>query len=334
MTFSEFQRSLASGDVPPVLLFHGDEPYLSRLGVRLLKRSVLAPGSEAFDFVSLSGREASAEAIVSQAGTVPMISERRLTLVYEFEALSPSQRTKLLDYVRSPYRTACLALVSFAKLEGKNRFEQGLLKHSAVVECGSLDDASLSALAGRMAQERGLSVADDALSVLLDWTGGELSRVDNELGKLESYCTSGSVRVGDIEAVVGARASGLADLAAAVAERRTGDALALLAELVDGGVSPAQLVSQLFGCWTMLWRIRTGRGGRGPAAGSARVLLSGVPNLREVALLRTSREYARGVDMFYRADVDIRRGVPASSTVGLLLHGLTSDSGWGRRGRV
>ncbi len=326
MTFAEFQSSLAAGKIPPVLLFHGEEPYLARSGVRLLKRAVLAPGSDAFDFVSLSGSETTAEAIVSQAGTVPMLSERRLTVVYEFERLSASQRTKLLDYVREPYDTSCLALVSFSALTNKNKFEQGLLTSATVVECGSLGNDSLIALAARMAGERGLAVEDDAMAVLLDWTSGDLSRVDNEFGKLESYCSSGTVTVIDIETVVGAKASSLGDLAAAVAERRTGDALARLAELVDGGVEPAQLVSQLFGCWTSLWLIRAEGGGRFPAGSQARGMLSGIPNLREAAMRRTSREYARGIELFYRADVDIRQGVPAGTTVGLLVHALTSGS--------
>lgn len=330
MTFAELQKALTAGSIPPVLMFHGEEPYLARLGVRLLKRAILAPGSEAFDFVSLSGRETTAEAIVSQAGTVPMLSERRLTVVYEFEGLSPAQRTKLLEYVREPYETSCLALVSFSRLAGKNKFEQGLLGSATVVECGSLGYESLTALAGRMAAERGLTVEPEAMTVLIDWTSGELSRVDNELGKLASYCASGTVTVADIETVVGAKASSLGDLAAAVAERRTGDALARLSELVDGGVDPAQLVSQLFGCWTTLWLARAGGGGRPPAYGQSRAMLSGIGDVRKAAMHRTSREYARGVELFYRADVDIRRGVPAATTVGLLVHGLTSGT-WDHR---
>ncbi len=326
MTFAELQKSLASGTIPPVLLFHGEESYLARRGVRLLKRAVLTPGSDAFDFVSLSGRETTAEAIVSQAGTVPMLSERRLTVVYEFEGMSPAQRTKLLDYVRAPYETSCLALVSFSRLSGRNKFEQGLLKSASVVECGSLGHDSLMALAAHMAGEHGLTVEDDAMAVLIDWTSGDLSRVDNELGKLESYCASGTVTIDDIETVVGAKASSLGDLAAAVAERRSGDALARLSELVDGGVDPAQLVTQLFGCWTALWLIRSGGGGRSPAGGQSRAMLSGIPNIRQAAMLRTSREYARGIELFYRADVDIRRGIPAATTVGLLIHGLTSGT--------
>ena len=176
------------------------------------------------------------------------------------------------------------------------------------------------------------------MAVLLDWTSGDLSRVDNELGKLQSFVEARStdgdssevVTVSDIEAVVGAKASSLGDLVAAVAERRSGDALAGLAELIDGGIEPAQLVSQLFGCWTALWLVRAGGGGGGrfSPGGSARVTLSSISDLRSAAMQRTSREYAQGIELFYRADVDIRRGMAAAPTVGLLIHGLTSGA-WG-----
>ena len=135
MTFAEFQKSVDSGPVPPVLVLHGEEPYLARLGVELLKQRVLAPGSEAFDFASLVGRETTAETIVAQATTAPMLSEMRLTVVYEFERMNPSQKTKLLEYVARPSEATCLALVSYERLAGSNKFERAVLSSAAVVDC-------------------------------------------------------------------------------------------------------------------------------------------------------------------------------------------------------
>jgi len=137
LTFAEFQKLVDSGEIPPVVVFHGDEPYLARLGVEILKRRVLAPGSEAFDFATLVGRETSAEAIVSFATTVPMLSERRLTVVYEFERMNPSQKTKLLEYLARPSEAACLVLVSYQELvEKKGKFNQIVLTSPVVVWSG------------------------------------------------------------------------------------------------------------------------------------------------------------------------------------------------------
>ncbi len=326
MTFAEFQRTLAAGEVPPVVVLHGEEPYLASLGVELLRKSLLAPGSEAFDFVSLAGRETTAEAVAAQASTVPMMSPYRLTVVYDFDKMSPQQRTKLLDYLKLPAEGSCVALVSFERLSGRNKFERDALALSAVVECGRLSREALLTVARKMADERGVAIADDAMSVLVDWTNGELNRIAGELGKLSCYvgARGGSeATLDDVEFVVGARASGLRELAIAIAEGRSGEALALFEELVDAGADAPQLVSQLYGLWTYLWSVRVSRGGRPRGhPGSGAYLLSGVSDLRALAARRTSRDYARGIGSFYKADTDIRRGMPAEATVGLLVYEL------------
>jgi DNA polymerase-3 subunit delta len=321
MTFAQFQKAVAGGELPPVLVFHGEEPFLASLGVDLLKKHALSPGSEAFDFVSLSGKETTAEAIAAHAATVPMLSERRLTVVYEFLGLAPSQRTQLLAYVRNPVPSACVALVSFERLTGKNKFERELLHAAEPVDCGRATGETLEAIVSRMADKRGHVIEEDAVSALVDWTDGRLNRISNELDKLSCFAEEGSaIGLAEVESVVGARTSGLRDLAVAVAGRDVGKSLELLDELVDGGMDAAQLVSQLYGFWISLWLARTG--GRG-GGGSYGRLWKSRSELDALASGRTSREYARGVDHFYRADVDIRRGMPPVPTVGLLVYELS-----------
>ena len=329
MTFAAFQKLLAGDELPPVLVFHGEEPFLESLGVDLLKKRLLTEGSEAFDFVSLTGRETTAEAIAAHAATVPMLSERRLTVVYEFEGLAPSQRTQLLVYARNPVPSSCVALVSFERITGKNKFEREILELAAPIDCGRPSDEQLTAVVRRMAEKRGRGIEDEAIEALIDWTDGKLNRIANELDKLSCFSDEeGTLGLGDVEQVVGARTSSLRDLAEAIAEREVGRALALLDELVEGGMDEAQLVSQLYGFWISLWLARSGRGGtrRSPGGWSQGRLWSGKSDVARLAGGRTSREYARGVDRFYTADVDIRRGMPPRPTVGLLVYELASGA--------
>jgi DNA polymerase III delta subunit len=177
-----------------------------------------------------------------------------------------------------------------------------------------------------MADERGRSIDDEATSVLIDWTDGKLNRIANELDKLACFATDGeAIGVGQIEEVVGAKASSLRDLAVAVAKRDPGESLVLLDELIDGGMDAAELVSKLYGYWVALWLARAGRQGRrGHGAWSYDRLWSDQPNLIELASRRTSKEYAAGVGRFYAADVAIRRGLPPRPTVGILVYELAS----------
>jgi DNA polymerase-3 subunit delta len=325
VTFADFQKTIAAGEIPPVIVLHGDEPFLAGLGVDILKRRVLSPGSEAFDFVSLTGRETTAEAIAAHAATVPMLSERRLTVVYEPLGLSPSQRGQLLTYVRDPVPSACVALVSFEPLSGRNKFERELMSAAATVDCSRTVGEQLEAIVRKMCERRSREIGEDALTALIDWTDGRLSRISNELDKLDCFVPPGEpISMTQVEQVVGARASGLRDLATAVARGEPGRALALLNELVDGGLDPSQVVWQLYGFWVSMWLSRAGGGGstRGQARWAYGRLLPSGADLTRLAAGRTSREYARGVGRFYQADVDIRRGMPSLPTVELLIYDL------------
>ena len=326
MTFAEFQRMVDGGRVPPVVLFHGEEPYLARLGIEILKAHVLTSGSEPFDFVSLTGRDTTAEAIAAQATTVPMMSERRLTVVYEFDRLQPSHRTKLAGYVADPVTSSCLALVSYDRLTGKNKFERAMLSDARVVECDRATGRALDELARKMAASRGVEIENDALSLLTEAAEGSLNRISNEVAKLASYRGEGGVvTLADVEQVVGTSASTLGDLVRAIGERRPGRALEVLRELRDEGQQDAELVTKLFGYWMALW-LRRAPGRKGGRRREFHQLPPGVGVSPErLAVGRTSREYAGGVRLFYDADRDIRRGVPAESTVGLLVYRLASD---------
>jgi len=321
MTFAEFQKTLAAGTVPPVVLFHGSEPYLASLGVALLRKRLIAPGSDAFDFVSLTGRDATAEAIAAHTSTAPMLSERRLTVVYEFDALTPSQRTKLVGYLDRPVPSSCLALVSFETLSRGTRFERDVLSRCAAVECGRVSGKTLDALVGRMARERGRDADDAAVAALVEVADGSLGRIANELDKLACFVPDG-MPIGrrDVEEAVGVRASGVRDVAVAVAGGDLGRALTLAEGLLDQGVEAAQLVSQMWSHWVGLWSARVGAGAS--PGGPGRVW-DGVANAAELARRRTSREYAAGVRSFLRADVDIRKGAAGSATVAGLLYDLT-----------
>ncbi|MBD3367714.1 MAG: DNA polymerase III subunit delta [Candidatus Eisenbacteria bacterium] len=314
MTFAEFQRAVRDDALPGVMLFHGEESFLARVGVRLLRKALVAPGSEAFDLSTFSGREATAEAVISHASTAPMLSARRLVVVYEVDRMSPSERTKLARSLDAVPEGVCLALVSYGRLSGRAAWERRLLDGAAVVDCGRPSREVLAGLVARMAEDRGRAIDEPAASLLIDWTESDLSRISNELDKLAAYAEPDRpITQQDIESVVGERASDFRDLAEAVGRRDLGRSLGLAGELVRGGMAPAQLVSQLYAFWISLWETRAGGGGRSRA---------GVRNMRALAAERTSRDYARGVRSFLEADVGIRKGLEGEALLDVLVYEL------------
>ena len=90
---------------------------------------------------------------------------------------------------------------------------------------------------------------------------------------------------------------------------------------------PAQLVSQLHGFWVSLWIARGGGRGRGGGFGGHGGIWAGLGDVGELARSRSSTEDAAGVEKFYRADIDIRRGMPPGPTGGILVYELARGAG-------
>jgi DNA polymerase-3 subunit delta len=326
MNFAQFRKTLSSGSLDPVLLFHGDEPFLARMGVDLLKRSVLTEGSEEFDFASFWGKEVDAETVAATASTVPMLSEKRLTVVYEVDQLRPQEKKKLLKFVQAPGDMCCLALVSFRRLTKRTTFERGLLAASRVVSCDALPPPEAQALVGEMATGLGKEIDGEAASLLVRWTDARLEDVANELDKLCSFVGDrNGITPDDVGQVVGVQASTLSDLTSAVAARDKSRALGLAVELLEGGLDAAQLVSQLFAHWMLLWRRRATVGRVVSAGGRSTGGVGQRDRLDASAAARTSKEYASAIELFYRADRQIRLGRPPGPIVAMLVYELCAD---------
>lgn len=66
-------------------LFYGEEEYLKRNALRTARKSVLADGSEAFDFSSFDEDNYSPEALETAISTLPVFSQKRFTELHCFD---------------------------------------------------------------------------------------------------------------------------------------------------------------------------------------------------------------------------------------------------------
>lgn len=102
--------------------------------------------------------------------------------------------------------------------------------------------------ARRLLQERGFKAAPETLERLVEKTGFDPRSIDSEVEKLTVYLggQGGTVSDADVDAIVSnARDSVAWDLVDAVAEKRTGDALRILRQLVFQGESAVPLFMAL-----------------------------------------------------------------------------------------
>jgi DNA polymerase-3 subunit delta len=257
---AELTRQLASGAPAPIYLVVGAEAFLRETAVVAIREAVLGPDAAsggAFNADLVHGDETDAREILGLCGTLPVFAERRLVVVRDAGALRVQETERLLPYLDAPVETTCLVLTG-EKVDGRIMFFKALKKTAVTVDCESLDARALPVWVQEQAAALGLRLDTAACEALQEASSGNLSIMRRELEKLALYVMPRTtVTVSDVYAVQGADTGGTAqDLLDALRNKDRGQALRILAKVLEAGEPPLKLLGFLAACWRNEWRAR------------------------------------------------------------------------------
>lgn len=84
--FRRMQADLKNNTLKNIMIFYGPEDYLIRWSVSKVKERYIQPAVEMFDFMRLDGTVCTADDIRTACETMPMMSEKRVVVVDDFNA--------------------------------------------------------------------------------------------------------------------------------------------------------------------------------------------------------------------------------------------------------
>jgi len=237
-------RGLAQGQVAPVVLLHGPDPFLIEEALAALTRAVCPdPGLLVMSREVLEAREAGAEGIVRAAETLPWGTPRRLVVARGVEGLGPKQALPLIEYVGSPNPSTVLAITAPEPL-APSHWLRKVMPAEGSVEIPQLAGRALVAWLRARAAADGLALEEEAAQLLITLVGDDPAALAGEVGKaaLAGGPENFHVRTADVRAVVGEhRSHEVFELTRAVERRDAAASLALLERLLAAGEEPLRL---------------------------------------------------------------------------------------------
>jgi DNA polymerase III subunit delta len=273
MTFKEFQSAMPGMQIPPVILFHGEEDFLIDEGVRSILEGTLDEGTRGFNLDVVYGSKVDVKEVVALASAFPLMSQRRVVVVKEFEQLATNEQAKelLTAYLQKPLESTCLLLVSLQPDFRKKPFTD-LKKHAALVECKSLYDNQIPEWISKRIRQLGKSADQEACRMLQAYVGNSLRAVQNEIDKLFIFVgEKKQITVGDVAEVVGAtKGFTIFELQNAVGRKDLREALTILQAMLRDGQSPQMIIVMLTRFFTQLWKISELKAKKIPEASMAR----------------------------------------------------------------
>ncbi|MDQ2666055.1 MAG: DNA polymerase III subunit delta [Gemmatimonadota bacterium] len=217
--------ALKKREFDPVYYFHGDDDFLKDLRVRELVEAAVDPATRDFNLEQRRGSDVDAEALDSLLSTPPMLAARRVVVIRDAEKLKKDARKLLDGYLKRPASDTVLLLVSLSGVKA----DRGLDECSTSVAFPPLTgDRVPKWVVYQTETVLGRSISADAVSLLVEAVGPDLSQLAMELEKLASY-SEDTIDEAAVAAVVGIRrGESVGDLLDAVAARDAATALRLI----------------------------------------------------------------------------------------------------------
>jgi DNA polymerase III subunit delta len=197
-------NDIKAGNIKPIYFLMGDEPYYIDKLTEYIEQNVLQEHERDFNQTILYGRDVTIEDVVGNAKRFPMMAERQVVVVREAQELS---RTidKLESYVENPQPTTVLVFAyKYKTLDKRKKVTKLLDKHGVVFESKKMYDNQVGTWISRVLQGKGYTIEPKANAMLVEFLGNDLSRISNELNKLQIILPKGhTINPKDIEENIG-----------------------------------------------------------------------------------------------------------------------------------
>ncbi|HXV12944.1 MAG TPA: DNA polymerase III subunit delta [Candidatus Krumholzibacteria bacterium] len=291
------------GRVKALYFLHGPEEYMKREFVRELVGAALPDAERTFNLDVLHGDEFDAQAFDDRLMSFPLFSARRVVILRNFEALSPSNRERVIERAGGVPDSMTLVVESNdEKLETAAHKKLAALaaQRGVAFAFGPLDESeSLERALARFRRE-GVQIDPDALDLLVESVGTQLMDLANEIDKiLLSASDTKTVTRERVASVVGKyRTESLFSLLDGVGVAAPATTLSRLSSLLDAGEEPVFVVAMMLRRVVALLEVRHVVAERGRAVSSDRALADSIAatqspyfagKLREQAARTTSR---------------------------------------------
>ena len=163
----------------------GEEAYYIDMISDFIESNVLAEEEKGFNQMVLYGKEVSIQDIVSNAKRYPMMAERQVIIVKEAQNLIKTIE-QLVDYAKNPQPSTVLVFnYKYKSLDKRKALFKTLSKSAVVFESKKIYEDKIPSWIQNYLSAKKISITPKAALMLSEFLGNDLSKIANELNKLE-----------------------------------------------------------------------------------------------------------------------------------------------------
>lgn len=181
-----------NGLIKPIYFLMGEEPYYIDRISEYIEKHVLKEEDKGFNQMVLYGRDVTIEDIVSHAKRYPMMADRQVIIVKEAQDLSRTIEN-LAGYAANPQTTTVLVVnYKYKKIDKRKALYKAISKTGLVYESKKLYENQVADWIRRTLASKKYTISPKAAQMLVEFLGTDLSKISNELDKLQIILPAGS----------------------------------------------------------------------------------------------------------------------------------------------
>ena len=261
--YQKFKADLSAGTVGCAYIFYGEESYLREYYLGELRKKLVPAGFEEFNYHRLEGKDLTVQALTEMAEALPMLSERTLIVVTDFDIfkLGEEQREKLIALLEDIPPYCCLVFVYDTVAYKPNKTMKKLCKaigdHVQAVEFRAQDSNDLIAWIARRFRALDKEIDRQTAEYLIFTCGGLMTGLVPEISKIAAYAKGKAITQKDIDDVADPVLSAeVFKLSDAVLQGNYDLAASILGDLLKMQTEPIMILAAL---GSQLRRIYTAR---------------------------------------------------------------------------
>ncbi len=238
----------------PVYFLYGEEDYFIDGIVDAVLSCAVDESTKHFNCDVVYGSDSDGKKIAAMAASYPMMADRRVVVVKDFERLADKEA--LEPYFEKPSPTTVLVIIASHPDMRKKPFPL-LKKHSTGGESPRLYDNQIPAWIESHVKLSGRTIAPPAAALLQSYVGTSLRELANEIEKLLiAIGQKQAIEAADVERVVGvSREFTVFELANAVGDKNMKRAVEIAERMLDAGESAVPMIAALTQHFMKLWKL-------------------------------------------------------------------------------
>ncbi len=305
---TQLKAQIKSGEYENAYLIYGEESYLKDFYVNLMRKKIVEPAFETFNFHQYEGKDSSLDDILKDAQMLPMMGGYNFVLVRDYQLEKNKNDIKQIEEYLSdaPDTTVIVFLYNAVSPDVKSASFKKIIsafdKAGAVVNLEKRSESDIVKLLVSGAKKRGSSISSSNASYLISVSGNDMTVLLNELDKLSNFAGGGEITKEIIDNMATkCLQARVYDLSKAVVSGNSDNAYMSLNSLFSMKEDPILMTAVIGGVYVDMYRVKCAK-----TAGYSFDDVAKHYNYkgREFALRNASRDCAALTEMQLRQSLD------------------------------